>query len=131
MPKLLERELEKAATGMRWLSFKSSAGFDKRKQEEKRWNSRRKWSSVGDGCSKACTTMFFLDSEERHEQASHCADAYDDPLVKPCESQKLRTGSEHIVLSGMPRMGVMEELNARTVCEFLLEMKRFNYKLDA
>ena len=54
-----------------------------------------------------------LDSEERHERAARRACAHDDSVGgQPCERQRVRNGSTNFELSGMPRMGAIEEPNA-------------------
>ena len=52
-----------------------------------------------------------LDSEECHEREIHCADADVDALVRsPADARGCEMATK-IVSSGMPGMGVMEELN--------------------
>ena len=58
-------------------SSPSSLGFDKR-------NKRRSGDILEAVCEMAAASLHndvLLDSEERHERASHCASAYDDSLV--------------------------------------------------
>ena len=50
----------------------------------------------------------FLDSEERHERASHCASVCDDTFVLSSASARGLEMATGIVWSGMPRMSVEE-----------------------
>ena len=57
----------------RWISQK--------KQEEKWWNSWEKVEQRGRWPQQACTTMFFLIPEERHQREANCVATYDYSLV--------------------------------------------------
>ena len=79
--KNLEEEMlqGKYRSGVRWLSSQSSAGFGG-KQEEKWWNSWRRWNSAGDGATSLHNDVL-LNPEKCVDRASHSTHAYDDSLV--------------------------------------------------
>ena len=57
----------------------------------------------------AARSFVLRNPEKCHERASHCAFAFDE---SSCERQRLRNGNRSIVLSGMPRTDVIQQLNA-------------------
>ena len=96
-----------------------------RSVDECETNSWIMWNTVGDVRSKFAQ-LYFLDSEERHEPASHGAHAYEDSLVGSpasatgCEMATHTHGVEWDATDG--RNGGAE----RAMWETSLEMGRFN-----